>query len=426
MNKDSFEVVGLAGQKSLSGTIKVSKAKNAVMKAMSASVLFDDEVILRDIPELEDVLRMSELLKDIGVEVVNEKRKWSLNGAGVKNPVLARDVAKRFRGSIVLTGPVLARLGEVTFPHPGGCVIGARPVDLFIDAFEKMGATVVETENEFKIVAKGGHLKGAEIFFKIQSHTATETLMMAATLAVGTTTLKNAATEPEVVDLADLLNRCGAQITGAGTSTITIVGGEFLSAHGYEHTSIPDRIEAGSFIILGALAGKDLTVADCNPAHLESLLAHLASAGVNFQVGQDFVRVTESKNIKAISVKTHEYPGFPTDLQAPMAVLLTQASGESTIFETIFEGRLNYTADLIKMGADITIWNAHQARIKGVTPLNGHELEGPDLRAGLAYIWAGIVADDTSLINNVHHIDRGYERIEERLSEIGVSIKRKK
>ncbi|MAF59624.1 MAG: UDP-N-acetylglucosamine 1-carboxyvinyltransferase [Candidatus Pacebacteria bacterium] len=424
MKTDSFEVVGLGGERKLSGEIKVNKAKNAVLKAMASTTLFSGEAVINEVPELEDVGRMAELLEGVGVKVSNDSKKWSFDGSGVKNPALNHEIAKRFRGSIVLTGPLLGRLGEVSFAHPGGCVIGARPIDLFLKGFEKMGATVTEGENEFKVKTSGGRLKGAEIFFPIQSHTATETLMMAAMLAEGKTILKNAALEPEVVDLAEFLNRCGADIVGAGTPTIEIEGGELLSSHGYEHTPMPDRIEAGSFVILGAMSGTELKVSECNPSHLESTLSYLKDAGVDFETGEDFVSVRGAKNLNAISIKTHEYPGFPTDLQAPMAVLQTQAKGESTVFETIFEGRLNYTADLVKMGADITLWNAHQAGIKGPTLLKGHVLEGPDLRAGLAYIWAAIVAKGVSVVNNVYHIDRGYERIEDRLRNIGVSIKR--
>lgn len=427
--QESLFIKGLAGEKKLRGEIKVNTAKNAVLKAMTACVLFEDKVILKDVPNIEDVGRMAELLEALGVEVKKEGKNLSF----VTRPDISTDldtkISKRLRTSIVLTGPLLSRFGKVTFPHPGGCVIGARPIDFFLEGFEKFGAEITHANERYEIKAKGGKLKGANIFFRTPSHTTTETMMMAAVFAEGKTVLKNCAMEPEIEDLAEFLNLSGALISGAGTSTIEIEGVDSLRTNGKEHRVIPDRLEAGSFLILGALCADELVIKDCNPLHVESLIELLRQSGVSIETEVDKIILknngsTPNKDFKSINIKTHEYPGFPTDLQAPMVVFLTQSRGESLVHETIFEGRLNYTDDLVRMGADITMWDPHRAQIKGPTPLTGRTLGSPDLRAGLAFIIAASVAKGSSLINNVYYIDRGYERIEERLANIGLDITR--
>ena len=325
----------------------------------------------------------------------------------------------------MLTGPVLGRFGKVSFPHPGGCVIGERPIDIFLEGFKKMGASVRVRGDSYIVETKGG-LKAANIFLKNQSVTATETFMMAAVLARGETVIKNAALEPEVEDLANFLISGGAKISGIGTTTIKIKGGKVLSARGKIHTVLPDRIEAGSFLILGALAARSLEIKKCNPLHIESLIEMLRACGVAMSIGKTSIKVygAKTKQIKAVNIKTHEYPGFPTDIQAPMTVLLTQAFGESLVFETIFEGRLNYTESLSGMGANIKIMDPHRIIINGPTKLHCKVLESPDLRAGLAFVIAAIVAKGSSVIHNVYNIDRGYERVEECLRDIGVDIMR--
>lgn len=406
--KSKFVIQGLSGARTLEGEIPVRGAKNAVLKALAASVLFEDELQFGQLPEIEDVKRMQELLVSVK-----------------DSPVLRADIAERLRASVVLTGPVLARFGEVTFPFPGGCVLGERPIDLFLTGYKAMGAEVEEQENVFTIRAPGGKLRGARIFFPFVSVTATETLMLAATLAEGETVLENAAMEPEIVSLAEFLNQCGAQIQGAGTSTMRIVGGGLLHSRGVVYQAPPDRIEAGSFVLLGALAGKEVKVTECEPLHLRALLVLLERAGVDLEVGPRSITVrASSKPYTNVSVRTHEYPGFPTDLQAPMAVFQTQAEGEATILETIFDGRFRYADDLVRMGADITVMNPHKILIRGPRALTSKELEGPDLRAGLAYILAATVAEGTSTVSNAYVIDRGYERIEERLQKLGLSIRR--
>jgi len=422
--KESFIVKGFAGEKRLEGEIKVGGAKNEALKLMAASVLCSGPLTLENIPAIEDVKRMAEIIEKLGGKVRIEGSACTLDTSGIKNGEIDHDLAKSLRSSVVLTGPLLARFGAVSFPHPGGDLIGERPIDFFIEGFEKMGASTTIENGEYRVSTKGG-LKGADIFFRWVSVTATETLMMAATLAKGTTTLRNVAMEPEVVDLAEFLVSGGASIKGIGTPTLVIEGGKTLAPRSAWRV-IPDRIEAGSFLILGALAAKELRITDCEPEHSRMLIELLSHSGVHIEAGKDSLTISNgAKDIhRAMALKTHEYPGFPTDLQAPMVVYLTQAEGESRVFETIFEGRLNYTEDLVRMGAQITLWNPHQAAIRGPTPLRGATLESPDIRAGLAFLIAAIIAEGASTLQNIYHIDRGYSHIEERFSALGAKIKR--
>lgn len=432
MANDKFLIRGLGGKKKLRGTIAVSGAKNAALKVMAASILFKNEITLKNVPEIEDVKRMSDLLTNLGCDVTHVREHTYRIGCGKKiHTDLSSEISKRMRSSIVLSGPLLGRFGTVSFPHPGGCVIGERPIDFFIEGFKKMGATVRVTggarKKMYSLRAPGKTLHGATIFLRTPSVTATETFMMAGVLARGVTTIQNAALEPEIQDLARFLIRSGARITGAGTPTIVIQGNGPLYARD-PYVTMPDRIEAGSFIILGALCANHLEIKNCNPEHLSALLHILEAAGVTLTVRKNSVRISNGhhagKKFKIINVKTHEYPGFPTDLQAPITVFLTQTKGEAIVFETIFEGRLNYTESLEAMGADITPMDPHRVLVKGPKILRGRKLESPDLRAGLAYIIAAIIARGNSTIHNVYNIDRGYERIEERLRSIGVSITR--
>ncbi len=405
--RERFVVEGLNGQKKLQGEIAVRGAKNAVLKILPATVLFADEVELQNVPHIEDVDRMRELLE----------------GLKTNQTVLRKDIAERFRASIVLTGPVLARYGAVEFPFPGGCVLGERAIDLFLNGFKAMGASVVEDDSYFKITANGT-LKSAHITFPLVSVTATETLMMAAVLAEGETVLENAAMEPEIGYLAEYLNACGAHISGMNTPVLRIQGGELLRAEGKPFIVPPDRIETGSFAILAALAGEDITITNCDPSWLTVPLSLLAQAGVFVETTQNTIRIRAASEYHMVPVRTHEYPGFPTDLQAPMAVFMSQCKGEGSILETIFDGRFRYVDDLVVMGADMTVMNPHRILIRGPKKLTRKNLESPDLRGGLAYLLAATVAEGTSTIDNAYLIDRGYERIEERLSKLGLSIKR--
>lgn len=430
MKKDKFIIQGLGGQKKLSGEVVVNGAKNAVLPVMAGSVLFEEGFLMTNVPEIEDLDRMKEIFAGLGIQI-NKKKKgeYLIETTGLNKTEIDEETSKRLRASIIFSGPLLARFGELTFPHPGGCVIGGRPIDLFLEGFEKMGAKMQIKNNKYIFSTQGKKLRGTNLFFKIPSVTATETFIMAGVLAEGKTILKNVALEPEIISLIEFLNACGAQIKGAGTTTLEIEGGDLLRAEGKAYRAIPDRLEAGSFLILGALCAADLKICNCQPEHVEVVIEFLKNSGVEIEVGKDYLRIVnngnkQNNNFKAFNFKTHEYPGFPTDLQAPMVVYLTQVTGESFVFETIFEGRLNYTDDLKMMGADIKMWDSHRATIAGSVILKGKELDGPDIRTGFAFVIAGLVAKGESIINNVYYIDRGYEKVEERLQAIGAKIER--
>lgn len=427
MKREKFVVKGLGAERTLKGTLAVKGAKNAALQAFALAFLFKDNLRLKNVPDIEDTHYMVKLLKHTGMRVKKYGcATYSITPYKQLKPELPYELSRRLRASVVLTGPLLARTGRVIFPHPGGCLIGNRPIDIFLDGFQKMGALLEEKGGSYILTAQKGKLWGTEHFLRVPSVTATQSFMMAAVLAQGRTLIKNAAMEPETECLAGFLNQCGADIRGAGTSTISVMGGALLEAQGRIFQTPPDRIEAGSFLILAALAADDLTIKECEPAHLEALIQALRQAGVCIEVGASTLRIRSSaqRAIHAVEVKTHEYPGFPTDLQAPMVVFLTQATGEALIFETIFEGRLNYTESLVRMGASINLWDTHRATVKGPTLLHAKELESPDIRAGLAYLIAAIVAKGESVIHNAYYIDRGYERIEERLRAVGVDIRR--
>lgn len=427
--KDKFIIEGLGNKRTLSGKIRVNGAKNAVLPVMASSVLFKDGFRIKNVPFIEDLNRLDEIFKGLKIEMNKESEgEYFIDTKKIESKEIDEEASKRMRASIIFSGPVLARFGELVFPHPGGCVIGARPIDLFLEGFEKMGATIDHHDEKYFLKTENGKLKGANIFFKIPSVTATETFIMAGVLAEGKTILKNVAMEPEIGSLIEWLNTCGAKIKGIGTPTLEIEGGGLLEAKDKVYETIPDRLETGSFLILGALCASDLEITHCNPNHLEIVIEALKDSGVDLEVGKDYIKVNNKnlKNYKAFNIKTHEYPGFPTDLQSPMTVFLTQAQGESFIFETIFEGRLNYISDLVKMGANIKMWDSHRVTVKGPTQIKGRELEGPDIRTGFAFVIAALVAEKESTISNVYYIDRGYEKIEKRLSNIGAEIKRKK
>jgi len=416
----SLLIKGL-GNKKLKGELSVFGAKNSVLKAQAASLLFKDKVLLRNVPFIEDVAKMNNLLKDLGVIVEqSDKRSFIFKAPKIIKSDFNSEIAKTLRSSIVLVGPVLAREGRVVFPHPGGCVIGQRPIDIFLDAFQKMGAKLEVRDSSYVLTAK--KLKGSEIFFKIPSVTATETFMMTAVLASGTTVLYNCACEPEVAELAEFLNFSGANIKGAGTHSIVIKGGNRLEKGTFKIP--PDRIEAGSFAIIAALCGKDLKITNCQPLHMGATIQLLKEMGVNLKVGKNSILVDRSGALKPVKIKTREYPGFSTDLQAPFSVLLTQARGRSFVFETVFEGRLNYLNDLARMGADVIICDPHRAIINGPTELRSRKMESLDLRAGLSFVIAAMIANGSSVVDNVYNIDRGYEKIEERLNNVGADIRR--
>ncbi len=406
------------GGKKLEGAIAVRNAKNAALKILAASILTSKPIKVANLPQIEDVSRMKELLTDLGAEFYSD----TVDSSRLKKTNLNYKIADRFRASIVLTGPLLARFGKVSFPHPGGCTLGKRPIDLFIEGFKALGASVKKSNSIFTAISKNKKLIGNKFIFPIVSVTGTETLMMAATLAEGKTILKNAACEPEIENLAIFLNSLGAKISGAGTPMIVIEGVKSLK--GGDWDGMPDRIEAGTFIILGVATNSHIKVENCEPDHLDVLLAMLQKAGSNLEIGKNYVVVKPVKRLKSVDITTREYPGFATDLQASFTVLMTQADGISLIHETIYDGRLFFTDILNQMGADIIMADPHRVIVRGPRPLHGKKIYSPDIRAGMALVIATLLAKGQSTIDNIYQIDRGYDKIDERLRALGADIKR--
>ncbi len=408
------------GGKKLKGTISVKGAKNNALKIFTASLLTNKPVRIANVPEVEDIKRMTEIIAELGVKIKHIKNgEYEIWAKEITSHSINPEAAKKLRASIVLTAPLLARLGKVRFPHPGGCVIGERPIDLFLEGYAALGAKVSYKKDLYEITAS--RLVGTKFVFRTATVTGTESMILAASTAEGETILKNCACEPEVKSLADFLNNCGAKISGAGTHEIVIKGVNKLK--GGTHWTISDRVEAGSFAILAAATNSSIIIKNCEPEHLDSLLNLLEKAGVKIEKRKNDIKVISSK-LNSLNIKTHEYPGFPTDLQAPFCVLLTQSKGSGLVHETIYEGRLTWTEDLKRMGADIHTYDPHRIEIKGPTKLRGREIESPDIRAGMAYVIAALCANGKSVINNVYQIDRGYEKIEERLQKIGADIRR--
>lgn len=417
---DKFVIQGGA---KLSGTIRVNGAKNSALKILAALILSSEKCRISNFPFIEDATATLELLKFLGakVEIDKEKRIVEVDPSQITEKELDESLVRRLRSSILLAGPMLARFGEVRMSHPGGCVIGKRPIDMFLDGFKKLGAKVEFSEDGFTLKAK--KLKGAEIFFPQITVTGTEAMMMTAVLAEGKTILKNCAMEPEIPALAEYLNRCGAKISGAGTSTIEIDGVEKIS--GGDFYVIPDRIETGTFVIMGLLTNSKIKIENCVPEHVAAITSILQKAGADLEIGADYV-ITKPSKLKATSIITHEYPGFATDVQPPYTLLMTQSEGQCVIQESIFEGRLFFTDQLSTMGANIIMCDPHRVVVQGPTKLRGKKLTSPDLRAGITMVLAGMIADGTTTIENIYQIDRGYEKIEERLQKLGANIKRVK
>ncbi len=415
----------IRGGTPLLGTVRISGAKNAALPAMAAALLTDEPVILENIPQVRDIETERRLLAAMGAEVElgygRAQHRTTICAANLSaNPEASYDLVKTMRASSLVLGPLVARVGFARVSIPGGCAIGARPIDLHIKGLEKLGAKIV-TEHGY-IEARAKKLKGAHYSFDKITVTGTEDILMAAVLAEGETVLENCAREPEVVDLAALLTKMGAQIEGAGTSTIRIKGVEQL--HGARHRIIPDRIEAATYILAGALTGGDLMLTDCDPSHLTSLLNKLEEVGVKVKVGEDCVRVMgDAGPLTAADITTEEYPGFPTDVQAQYMALVTQAAGTSIITENIFENRFMHAQELCRMGANIKI-EGRRAIVRGKSTLSGAAVLASDLRASASLVLAALVAQDETIIDRVYHIDRGYERIEEKLRGVGAQMKR--
>jgi UDP-N-acetylglucosamine 1-carboxyvinyltransferase len=413
----------IRGGTPLLGTVRISGAKNAALPCMAAALLTEDEVILENIPQVRDIETTRRLLAAMGAEVElgygRAHHRTTIQCGKLAAPEASYELVKTMRASTLVLGPLVARCGRARVSLPGGCAIGARPIDLHIKGLERLGAKI--TQDHGYVEATTDRLRGAEIVFDKITVTGTEDLLMAATLADGETILQNCAREPEVADLADLLNKMGAKIHGAGTSTIHVKGVSKL--HGAKHRIIPDRIEAGTFLIAGALTGGDVKVANCDPAHLTSLLQKLQEAGVKTTHTVDAIRVMGDNPLKAADIATEEYPGFPTDMQAQYMALATQAEGTSIVTENIFENRFMHAQELVRMGASIKI-EGRRAIVRGKTPLSAAAVLASDLRASASLVLAALVADGETIIDRVYHIDRGYEHIEEKLKGVGAEIRR--
>jgi UDP-N-acetylglucosamine 1-carboxyvinyltransferase len=412
------------GGNPLLGTIKVSGAKNSALPCMAAAILTEDEVILENIPQVRDIETERKLLASMGAEVElgygRAQHRTRIKCGILSDPVAKYEIVKTMRASSLVLGPLIARTGIARVAMPGGCAIGGRPIDLHIKGLEAMGAVI--TYDHGYLEAKTDRLKGAHIVFDKITVTGTEDLLMAAVLADGETIFENCAREPEVTDLAALLVAMGAKIEGAGTSTIKVKGVARL--HGARHRINPDRIEAGTFLVAGAITGGDLNVDSCEPAHLGALIAKLEECGVKLDVGKDCIRVRSGAGeLKAADISTEEYPGFPTDMQAQYMALATQTEGTSNVTENIFENRFMHVNELNRMGASITV-QGRTATVRGKTPLQSAAVMCSDLRASASLVLAALVADGETILDRVYHIDRGYERIEEKLRGVGAQIRR--
>jgi UDP-N-acetylglucosamine 1-carboxyvinyltransferase len=405
----------------LQGEIATSGAKNSALPALAACLLSSQPVILQRIPRVRDIRTMEALLTHVGAVVELGENEVRVTASDLATPEAPYDLVKTMRASSLVLGPLVARTGRARVSMPGGCAIGARPINLHVSALEQLGARISHSHGYVEAVAPDG-LRGALIHFDRITVTGTEDVLMAAVLAQGETVIENAAREPEVADLADLLNKMGARIEGAGTSTIRVQGVDRLG--GTCHAIIADRIEAGTFLIAGAITGGELTVTGCEPAHLHALIAKLQQAGVEIhEEGAHALRVRGGGRLRSVDMTTEEYPGFATDLQAQYMALMTQAHGISFITETIFENRFMHALELARMGANIRL-EGRQAVVAGRTPLSGAQVIASDLRASASLVLGALVAKGETIIDRVYHIDRGYERIEAKLAGAGARIQR--
>lgn len=417
-----MEKLIVKGGNRLVGAVKTSGAKNAVLPIIAASILGTTPSHLDEVPMLEDVHTISEVLKCLGlaVECSPEKNVLDIDSTEITSYEAPYELVRTMRASFLVMGSLLARIGKARISMPGGCAIGARPIDIHLKGFEALGVKIEQGHGYIEASAPEG-LKGTSIYFDFPSVGATENIMMAASLAEGTTILENAAEEPEIVDLANYLNKMGAKIRGAGTDTIRIEGVDKL--HGADYTIIPDRIEAGTYMIAAAMTGGDIVVENVLPEHQKPLIAKLREAGAVVEEDIDKVRVIGKNQLKAVSIKTLPYPGFPTDMQAQMMAMMVIAEGRSKVTETVFENRFMHVVELNRMGAQIST-EGRSAVIDGPCKLTGCDVRATDLRAGAAMILAGLVAEGTTRIGDLHHIDRGYENIVAKLKNLGADIER--
>lgn len=400
----------------------MSGAKNAALPQMAAALLTEEPLRLSNVPRLMDIRTTTRLLQHMGVEVAGGgTADLRVHAQSVKRAEAPYDLVKTMRASVLVLGPLVARLGRARVSLPGGCAIGPRPINLHLMGLEKLGATI--RLDRGYVEAEAGRLRGARIAFDLQTVTGTENLMMAAALADGTTVLENAACEPEVEDLATLLNAMGAKIEGAGTAIVTVHGVPALG--GAEHRTIPDRIEAGTFAIAAAISGGEVRIRDCRPEHLEAVIAKLEEAGAKIETGPDGLRVAAGGRSRAVNFRTQPFPGFATDMQAQMMALMTVAEGQSVITESVFENRFMHVNELLRLGADITI-AGNAAAVRGVAGLLGAPVMATDLRASASLVLAGLAAQGTTVISRIYHLDRGYEAIEQKLTALGADVERVK
>ena len=416
-----MDKVLITGGRRLQGEVEISGAKNSALPIIASAILSADECVISNAPLLKDIQTIKKLLECMGARIKREGCTLAVNAKDLKSCEAPYELVKTMRASVLVLGPLVARFGEARVSLPGGCAIGTRPINLHIAGLQKMGAEVEIKHGYVEVRAK--RLKGAKIYFDISTVTGTENLMMAAVIADGVTVLGNAACEPEVVDLANFLTKRGARIRGAGTDTIIIEGVARLSGGSYE--VMPDRIEAGTYLACGAITGGDVTVKRCIPAHLEAVLATLRAAGLKTEVTSDSIRVIADNGITAVDVRTMPYPGFPTDMQAQIMALMTIGRGLSVITETIFENRFIHVPELRRMGANIKL-QGNYAIVEGVKNLTGAPVMATDLRASASLVVAGLVAEGKTEIHRIYHLDRGYERMEEKLSQLGAEIIRVK
>jgi len=410
--------IRIAGGKPLSGEVVISGAKNAALPALAATLLTANEVSLLNLPRVADVTTMLELISHLGAEIKEEKG-VKIRAEKIESHQAPYELVKRMRASVLVLGPLLARTGRAMVAMPGGCAIGARPIDLHLTGLSRLGAEI--TVRHGYVEARAKRLRGAEYYFNTVTVTGTEHIMMAATLAKGKTILQNCAQEPEVVDLAHLLTKMGAKIEGAGTPTIIIEGVEELD--GASHSIIPDRIEAGTYLIASAITGGGVKLKKVAPKHLTSLLDKLIEAGASLKIKGTEVELTGLEELKPVDVRTAPYPGFPTDMQAQWTSLMTQAEGTSIITETIFENRFMHISELMRMGANIRI-EGRSAIVTGKTPLSGALVTATDLRASASLVIAGLVAEGETIVENIYHLERGYEDLVGKLRQLGAEIEK--
>ncbi len=408
------------GGKRLCGDVRISGAKNSALPILASTILGGGECVITNVPRVVDVLTMGKLLGILGVKVSHEGNRAAIEAGRIESTEAPYDLVKTMRASVLVLGPLLARWGEAKVSLPGGCAIGSRPVNLHLAGLAKLGADI--SIDHGYITAKAARLKGGRIYCDTPTVTGTENLMMAASLAEGTTVLENAAKEPEILDLADFLVKRGARIHGAGTDVITVEGVREL--HGGDHEVIPDRIEAGTYLAAAAITRGDVTVTHCRPNHFESVLMKLREAGAEIQEEKDSVRLTMPKSLRGTDVRTLPFPGFPTDMQAQMAALMSLAEGTSVVTETVFESRFMHVEELRRMGADIRV-EGNRLLVTGCKQLTGAPVMASDLRASAGLIVAGLAAEGTTQVQRVYHLDRGYERIEEKLGALGAQIQRR-